>query len=331
MPSAARIRASEGLTVHHLPVAEHDDLAELIRGLSAAQPWISPRFFYDRRGSELFDAITMTSEYYPTRTEAMIFQAHLPEMLEASRCALLLEPGSGNCGKAERFFRQGDVDHYVPIEISADFLIDACQGLQQRHPQLQIDAVCTDFTRCETLPAAIPQAGRMLFFPGSTIGNFEPLDAVALLKRFRTMVGAGGYALIGVDLKKEAAILNAAYNDAEGLTAAFNRNALHHLNARFDCGFEPEAFAHHAFYNEAAGRVEMHLRCRQPTEARVNGCRFEFRPSETIHSENSWKYTPAEFRGLAEKAGFAPVELWTDEREWFSLHLLRAGEGYDAS
>lgn len=322
----ATLRGSgeENLTVYQLPTLPGDELTELIDGLGAPQPSISPRFFYDRRGSELFDRITRTPEYYPTRTEARIFAEHLPEMLDSCECSLLLEPGSGNCEKAERFFANGSVSHYVPIEFSADFLLAACRMLLRRYPELDIHAVCADFTCCDTLPAAIPAEGRMLFFPGSTIGNFDPEEAVALLRRFRRLVGGHGYALIGVDLKKEAAILDAAYNDSAGLTADFNLNALSHLNMRLGCGFRLQDFSHRAFYNEAMGRVEMHLDCRHDSRIRIGGHEIVLRAGQSIHTENSWKYTPEEFRRLAGQAGFEPVGLWTDARGWFSVHLLQA-------
>lgn len=317
-------REEERLTIHYLQASPVDELAELADGLSASQPSISPRFFYDQRGSELFDRITRTPEYYPTRAEAEIFSRHLPEMLAASSCSLLLEPGSGNCEKAERFLMAGDISHYVPIEFSADFLLDACQALQQRYPELSIHAICADFTGCDALPAAIPEEGRMLFFPGSTIGNFDPNDAAALLCRFGSMVGEGGYALIGVDLQKDAAILDAAYNDSAGLTAEFNLNALHHLNARLDCDFTPGDFAHRAFYDEGLGRVEMHLDCLRDTVVRLGDRELTLHAGQSIHTENSWKYTVGGFRQLAERAGFVPVDVWTDSRQWFSVHLLRA-------
>ena len=329
MTTQAVLRAyDERLTIHHLPSSPIDELAELTRGLSAAQPSISPRFFYDQRGSELFDRITRTPEYYPTRTETQIFARYLPEMLEAaSHCSLLLEPGSGNCEKAERFLEAGEITHYVPIEFSADFLIEACQELLRRHPALNIHAVCTDFTCCDTLPDAIPERKRMLFFPGSTIGNFGPDEAAALLGRFRAMVGAGGYALIGVDLQKDTSILDAAYNDSAGLTALFNLNALHHLNARLDCHFTPGDFVHRAFYDEVLGRVEMHLDCCRNTIVHLGDREIALQAGQSIHTESSWKYTLDSFRQLAARAGFEPVDVWTDSRGWFSVHLLQAKPG----
>jgi dimethylhistidine N-methyltransferase len=320
-------RQDARLSIHHLPASPVDELSELIAGLCADQPTISPRFFYDQRGSALFDRITRTPEYYPTRTEAEIFARFLPEMLDAAHCVSLIEPGSGNCEKAERILATGGISHYVPIEFSSDFLIEACQALGRRYPALDIHAICADFTRCDRLPAAVPEQGRMLFFPGSTIGNFDPEAAEGLLGRFRAMVGEGGYALIGVDLQKEHAILDAAYNDSAGITAAFNLNALHHLNARLGCDFKPAHFAHRAFYNEARGRVEMHLVCRQDTRVQLGACDIHLAAGQSIHTESSWKYTPDGFQALAARAGFSPVAQWTDARGWFSVHLLRADEG----
>lgn len=254
----------------------------------------------------------------------MIFNQHLSEMMELTDCTLLLEPGSGNCTKAEPFFKAGDIAHYVPIEISADFLLVACRSLLRRFPHLNIHAVCADFTRCHELPESIPDERRMLFFPGSTIGNFNPDEATALLGRFGRLIGPGGYALIGVDLKKDAAILDAAYNDAEGITASFNMNVLHHLNARLGCNFTPEDFAHLAFYNDSMGRVEMHLTCRRDTRVFLRGREITFLEGQSIHTENSWKYSEEEFRALAGEAGFEAVGLWTDPDALFSVHLLQA-------
>lgn len=325
MKASMKAIEKEGLTVHQMPALPTDELAELVHGLTQPQPRVSPRFFYDQRGSELFDNITRTDEYYPTRTEAEIFSCYLSEMIDASRCSLLLEPGSGNCEKAERFFETGCVTHYIPIEISSDFLIESCHALLQRYPGLCIHAICTDFTCCDSLPTNIPEEGRMLFFPGSTIGNFDPDEAEQLLKRFRAMVGESGYALIGVDLQKDPAILDAAYNDRAGVTAAFNLNALHHLNRRLGCDFKPRHFAHRAFYDEEIGRVEMHLVCRQDTQVNVGEHNISLEAGQSIHTESSWKYTTKGFQELATRAGFIPVEVWTDERRWFSVHLLSSG------
>lgn len=326
LPDQAQSTAiAANLRFHEIPAPPHDEVQELLHGLSAVQPWLSPRFFYDERGSKLFDRITQTPEYYPTRTEKQILATHLPDMMAAAgNAAVLVEPGSGNCEKAAPFIRDHRVRHYVPIEISGDFLVASCRRLMERFPDLSVDAVCADFTRCARLPEAIPAKRRLLFFPGSTIGNFDPQQARNLLRRFASLVGPGGHLLIGVDLKKETALLNAAYNDAERLTEAFNLNVLRHLNKRFHCDFRLADFVHRAFYNENLGRVEMHLEAVRDTAAQIKGQRLVLSRGQTIHTENSWKYTLAEFKSLATAAGLSSRYAWTDNHGFFSVHLLQA-------
>ena len=317
----------DNLYFHTLPQPPHDELQEILDSLSADQPWLSPRFFYDAQGSQLFDRITQTPEYYPTRTEQAIFREHRPAMMDAATGAeILIEPGSGNCEKAAPFIRDHGVQHYVPIEFSGDFLLASCKRLLQRFPQLQVHALCTDFTRCDRLPESIPHQQRLLFFPGSTIGNFEPEQARALLARFARLVGSEGYLLIGVDLKKSPARLNAAYNDQAGITAAFNRNVLDHLNRRLDCDFQVADFTHKAFYNEALGRVEMHLVARRDSQVRVDGHQLHFEQGQSIHTESSWKYTIGEFQALAASAGMQSIAVWTDDEDLFSVHLLQGAQ-----
>ena len=327
LPNQAQSTAiSANLRFHEMPAPPQDEVQELLQGLREDQPRLSPRFFYDERGSKLFDRITQTPEYYPTRTEKQILATHLADMMAAAgNAAVLVEPGSGNCEKAAPFIRDHEVRHYVPIEISGDFLVASCQRLMERFPDLSVDAVCADFTRCGRLPEAIPAKRRLLFFPGSTIGNFDPRQAQILLRRFAGLVGPGGHLLIGVDLKKETALLNAAYNDAERLTEAFNLNVLRHLNRRFHCDFQLADFAHRAFYNESLGRVEMHLEATRDTAVHIDGQRLVFSRNQTIHTENSWKYTLDEFKALADSAGLANRSVWTDDRAQFSVHLLQAG------
>lgn len=312
------------LRIHQLDAQADDDLALVKEGMSADQPWLHPKFFYDATGSALFDAITETPEYYPTRTEAMIFSRHTGQMLAlAEGRTILVEPGAGNCTKAMRLLRDERLNHYVPIEISREFLVDCCVRLAAKCPGLIIDAVCGDFSHCRTLPAAVPDSGRLVFFPGSTIGNFDPGQAQDLLANFRHLAGPGGQLLIGTDLPKDSAILEAAYNDAEGLTARFNRNMLNHLNHRLDCQFQPDDYCHRAFFNHELSRIEMHLVCQRDTVVRIADERFMLMAGQSIHTESSYKYSPAAFLKLARAAGFEPVTQWTDPRQWFAVHLLK--------
>lgn len=317
--------APGNLRVHHLHDPISDDLALVREGIAAAQPRLHPKFFYDTAGSALFDAITETPEYYPTRTEAMIFSRHVSQMLaNVDNRATLIEPGSGNCGKALRLLQDDKLSHYVPIEISREFLVECCTQLALDHSGLTIDAVCGDFTHCRVLPESVPASGRLVFFPGSTIGNFEPGPAQALLENFRGLAGQGGHLLIGADLPKDPAILEAAYNDAQGITARFNLNMLTHLNSRLDCHFITNDYFHRAFYRADLGRIEMHLVCKRDTRVRVAGEYFDLAVGQSIHTESSYKYSHEQLLRLARRAGFEPVAQWTDPRQWFAVHLLRA-------
>jgi L-histidine N-alpha-methyltransferase len=324
--SDPKLNSPLNLRVHHLHDALDDDLALVRDGMAASQPWLHPKFFYDATGSALFDAITETPEYYPTRTEAAIFSRYMEEMLaHIDDRAVLVEPGSGNCDKALTLLRDDKLTHYAPIEISRDFLVECCTRLASAHPELSVDAICGDFTHCRVLPDSVPTAGRLIFFPGSTIGNFDPQHAQTLLENFHGLAGqAGGHLLIGTDLPKDRATLEVAYNDAQGYTARFNLNMLVHLNRRLDCHFVPEDFTHKAFYNADLGRIEMHLVCKQDTRVRVGQDQFPLAAGQSIHTESSYKYDPDSFLRLARAAGFEPVARWTDPRQWFAVYLLRA-------
>lgn len=312
------------LRVHHLDDALDDDLALIRKGLSDAKPWLHPKFFYDSRGSRLFDAITETPEYYPTRTEASIFSRYTHEIMDQmSDRAVLVEPGSGNCVKALKLLSDERLNHYAPIEISRSFLVDCCTRLAANNPALLVDAVCGDFTRCQSLPGSVPADGRVVFFPGSTIGNFDPDHAQTLLENFHELAD-GGYLLIGADLPKDRATLERAYNDSQGITAQFNLNMLSHLNSCHECKFTPEHFEHLAFYNAELKRIEMHLVCKTGTAIQVQNDIFTLTPGQSIHTESSYKYDSADLLRMARSAGFEPVGQWTDSRDWFAVYLLRA-------
>ena len=312
------------LRVHHLDNALDDDLALIRKGLSDAKPWLHPKFFYDSRGSRLFDAITETPEYYPTRTEASIFSRYTREIMDQmSDRAVLVEPGSGNCAKALKLLSDERLNHYAPIEISRSFLVDCCTRLAANNPALLVDAVCGDFTRCQSLPGSVPADGRVVFFPGSTIGNFDPDHAQTLLENFHELAD-GGYLLIGADLPKDRATLERAYNDSQGITAQFNLNMLSHLSSCHECKFTQEHFEHLAFYNAELKRIEMHLVCKTGTAIQVQNDIFTLTPGQSIHTESSYKYDSADLLRMARSAGFEPVGQWTDSRDWFAVYLLRA-------
>ncbi|MGH8455092.1 MAG: L-histidine N(alpha)-methyltransferase, partial [Nevskiales bacterium] len=274
-----------------------------------------------------FDAICNQPEYYLTRTEIGIMQAHAADMADALGAnAMVVELGSGSSVKTRLLL---DVLQepcaYVPVDISREHLANAASRINAAYPALEVLPVSADFTRPFRLPVPKRGASRvMVYFPGSTIGNFEPMAAMRLLGLIRTLAGSGGALLIGVDLKKDLSVLDAAYNDAAGVTARFNRNMLAHVNRLVDAEFDPASFDHHAFYNARAGRIEMHLVSRGPQRIQVAGEAVEFAAGESIHTENSYKYSLGEFAELARRAGFAADRQWTDAQQLFSVQLLRA-------
>jgi dimethylhistidine N-methyltransferase len=304
-----------------------DDLAaDVLSGFSRAQKSIPPKYFYDAEGSRLFDAITGLPEYYPTRTETAMLREYADEIAQkAGTGHLLVEPGSGSCTKARILFEGLQPCAYVPMDISHDHLRVAAQEVAVEYPWLEVHAACTDFTRLMTLPPDSPEGRRLAFFPGSSIGNFDPQAAVGFLGMIADMVGPGGQLLIGVDLKKDTAILEAAYDDTRGVTAAFNLNLLARINRELGANFDLAQWRHKALYNEIQGRIEMHLVSRVAQQVNLLGQTFRFAEGETIHTENSYKYSVAEFRDLASQAGFTTDTVWVDADRLFSLHLLQTG------
>lgn len=298
--------------------------AEVHAGLSRAQKCLPPKLFYDQRGSELFDTITRLPEYYPARTEIALLRKHSQEMTDLLGIhSFLLELGSGSSIKIRLLLEAVRPRVYVPMDISREHLIASSQCLASDYPWLAIHAACVDYSRPWDIPDFGP--GRYnAFFPGSSIGNFEPVAALQLLKQIRRLVGRDGGLLIGVDLKKDIDILESAYNDTEGVTADFNLNILSHINQRLNADFDPGTFAHRAIYNVKEGRIEMHLECILSHRVRINGDVYTFKSGETIHTESSYKYSVAEFHNLAAKADFAPIRVWTDGAGLFSIHYLTA-------
>jgi dimethylhistidine N-methyltransferase len=300
--------------------------AELDAGLRAREACISPKFLYDALGSKLFEAICELPEYYPTRTEALIFERHGAEIARAiGQGSTLIDLGAGNCAKAARLFPLLHPAQYVPVDISADFLQDAVERLRQRFRHIEMSALGMDFSGGDwQLPDSVRRERRLFFYPGSSIGNFTPHEALAFLRRVRAQCGPDGGILIGIDLAKDRAVLDAAYDDALGVTAAFNLNVLRHANRLLGADFDIRAWRHQGFYNERMGRVEMHLEARSTQLVSWQGACRRFEAGECIHTENSYKYRPAAAVELLEQAGFAASGIWTDARAWFAVIHARA-------
>ena len=302
-----------------------DFKTEVIENLSREQKSLPCKFFYDKQGSTLFDRICELDEYYPTRTEIALLDRHGEEFAELSGPSChLIEFGSGSSVKVRLLLdRLDEPAAYTAIDISRDHLIDAASALAEEFPALDVEAVWADYTQPLRLERENGNAGRRLgFFPGSTIGNFAPDEAHAFLERSAETIGPGGSMLIGVDLKKDEDTLVAAYNDREGVTAAFNENLLARINRELEGDFDLSAFSHDAVYNRQHGRIEMHLVSGRDQTARVGDRSFDFRAGETIHTENSYKYSIEQFQGLCREARYEPVKAWTDPDGMFSLHFL---------
>lgn len=295
---------------------------EVIAGLNKEQKEIPPKFFYDERGSKLFDAICELEEYYPTDTEMTIMRAHGGAMAAAiGPRARILEYGSGSSVKTRIL-----LDHleapalYVPIDISREHLVEAANDLARDYPHVPVQPVCADYTDEIHLPDPPQHAARtVVYFPGSTIGNFQPAEAQQFLEGIAEVVGPGGGLLIGVDLKKNLDVLHAAYNDSQGVTAAFNKNLLRRINRELGGTFDLDAFEHRAFWNGEEGCVEMHLVSTEDQTVRVDDQSFSFEAGETIRTEYSYKYTLDGFAHLAAETGFSIEEVWTDDKDFFSV------------
>ncbi len=303
--------------------------AELLAGLDATLAHTSPKYLYDALGSKLFEAICALPEYYPTRTEAAIFAAHASQIAESIGTGMtLIDLGAGNCAKAATLFDHFRPAQYVPIDISVDFLRDAVSSLRLRFPAIPMLGVGMDFSRSLDLPPSVDSRHRLFFYPGSSIGNYSPDETLAYLQRIRGACIAsveqndhrhGSGLLIGVDLIKDAALLDAAYDDALGVTAAFNLNMLRHLNVLLNADFDVRDWRHVGFFNAEAGRVEMHLEALHAVTVTWPGGQRDFAQSERIHTENSYKYTPQSFTEMLTKAGFCLRRCWTDAQQWFMV------------
>ncbi len=298
---------------------------DVIAGLSQQPKKLSPKYFYDETGSKLFEQITLLPEYYPTRTELRILRDRGAEIAKAIPAnAALVEFGAGATTKVRLLLKQCAFNAYVPVDISGDFLNGQASELREDFPDLAVYPVTADFTNPFDLPRQVKDMPKVGFFPGSTIGNFDPHEACAFLRSARAILGQGAMLIVGVDLEKDERVLHDAYNDAAGVTGQFNLNVLARINRELGGNLDLDGFKHRAIYNRERHRIEMHLISRKPQTVRVLDHTATFRTGETIHTESSYKYSIERFTALARGSGWAPRASWTDPDEMFSVHALVA-------
>jgi dimethylhistidine N-methyltransferase len=304
--------------------AESAFAADVVAGLKATPKRLPPKYFYDNVGSELFERITALPEYYPTRCELEILNAHAGEIAAfIPQGAALIEFGSGASTKIRVLLSAvTSLAAYVPVEISAEFLHRQVDELRREYPDVAMLPVAADFTKPFDLPEKVETLPRVGFFPGSTIGNFEPHEAAAFLRHAARILGSGGVFIVGVDLVKDTPVLQKAYNDCEGVTAQFNLNLLARINRELGAKFHLDAFEHHAVFNRERSRIEMHLASLKRQRVKVCGECIDFRAGETIHTENSYKYSVESFGALARGASWSTEKVWTDADNFFSVHVL---------
>jgi dimethylhistidine N-methyltransferase len=310
----------------HLPDEQTSAFArDAVGDLSQYPKRLSPKYFYDAAGSELFEAITRLPEYYPTRTELGILRDRGAEIASIiPDGAALVEFGAGATTKVRLLLEKIAFAAYVPVDISGEFLNAQANGLRRDFPDLAVYPVAADFTTPFKLPTRVARMPKVGFFPGSTIGNFEPHEASAFLRSARDILGKGAQMIVGADLEKDERVLYDAYNDAAGVTARFNLNVLVRINRELGGNFDLSAFTHRAIYNRERHRIEMHLFSRKTQTVRMLGTTFSFRPGESIHTENSYKYSIPRFAALARESGWTVCESWTDAKGMFSVHALTA-------
>jgi dimethylhistidine N-methyltransferase len=293
---------------------------EVMAGLAKKPKQISPKFFYDEKGSALFDAITDLDEYYVPRVEKEILTEHRAEICATvGKGVTLVEPGAGSCEKIRWLLPELELAAYVPMDISGEHLQASAAALSDDYAELKVIPQVCDHTRGIELDEAVGEAPPVFFYPGSSVGNFEPAAAVEFMLGMRAQMNDLGGLLIGVDTKKDAAVLHSAYNDEAGVTAQFNINVLDNLNSLLEGDIDTDKFTHHALYNGEHGRIEMHLRCTGKHSAKLAGQQVEFAEGELIQTEYSYKYHPDEFIELAKQAGFAAKKVWQDKQGWFSV------------
>jgi len=322
---AALARSVLRYSARHEAAASDSFADHAIAGLGDNPKWLSAKYFYDVAGSDLFEQITELPEYYPTRTELSILNRYASEMAGyVPLSAALVEFGTGSTKKARILIdATPQLAAYVPVDISSEFLAQEAAAVRRDVPWIAVLPVAADFTRDFELPAQIRARQRVGFFPGSTIGNFEPEDAAEFLRQAGRILGPGATMIVGVDLIKDRVVLDAAYDDAAGVTAKFNLNILTRMNRELGGNFDLSSFRHRAFYNVEAHRIEMHLESLKNQTITVAGRSVLFTNGETIHTENSYKYTIESFRALAESAGWRAAATWTDEKNYFSVHALK--------
>ncbi len=298
---------------------------DILDGLCAEQKFINPKYFYNHRGSKLFEKITQLDEYYPTRTELGILESQSKEIAKLiSSDSIIIEPGAGNCTKIEYLLTDIHPNVYVPQDVSEEFLQKSAERLSERYPWLEVHPIASDFSDPIVLPEIYQHFAKHVFYPGSTIGNFEPEDAIAFLKQMHQLVGNNGGILIGVDLHKDNETLHAAYNDELGITAEFNLNTLNHINQILEADIDINQFEHHALYNSKQQRIEMYLRSKAEQSYEIFGNTISFEKGELIHTEHSYKYTLDGIAELAQQSGFKLQKSWLDEEELFSVSYLTA-------
>src|SRR3954454_18901183 len=301
--------------------------SDVLDGLSAHPKRLPPKYFYDATGSELFEQITLLPEYYPTRTELGILRDYGSDISTiVPKDSALVEFGAGATTKVRLLLKKCAFGAYVPVDISGDFLKAQANTLRKDFPGLAVYPVAADFTAPFTLPEAVAAMPKVGFFPGSTLGNFEPHEACAFMRSAREILGSKARMVIGVDLEKDERTLYDAYNDKAGVTARFNLNLLNRINRELGGNFDLSAFTHRAIYNRERHRIEMHLISKKSQTVRLLGTRFSFRAGESIHTENSYKYSIERFAALAQGAGWRVRESWTDAAKMFSVHALEAAE-----
>ena len=318
------LRPLPGVTIEPAPVRQ-EFLADVLEGLSRQQKQLPPKYFYDERGARLFEAICTLDEYYIPATETAIMADHVDEMVRLlGEDVLLIEYGCGDCAKTRMLLdRLRSPAGFVPIDISSEQLRRVTSDLELSYPDIEMMPVCADYTRHYTLPRPSRRFSRkVVYFPGSTLGNFDPLPARDFLDHICETCGPGGALLIGIDLRKDPAVLHRAYNDRDGVTAEFNLNILARINRELGADFRLDGFEHYAFFNPSASRVEMHLVSLREQEVHVGGMTVGFSVGESIWTENSYKYTTEDFERFISRTGFEVRRAWTDEREWFSVQYL---------
>lgn len=298
---------------------------EIVAGLTLTPKRLPPKYFYDERGSKLFEQITRLPEYYLTRSELEVLSKYgraIAEAVQPIDC--LIEYGSGSSEKVRLILDALNPRSYVPVDISRAHLVQAATKISDSYRDLQVFPVCADYSKVFKLPEPVRGKRLTAFFPGSSIGNFERKDAVTFLRSIHTVIGSGGQLILGVDKRKDRNILEAAYNDSTGITAAFNLNMLSHLNQKLDAGFDLDQFSHQALYNEVEGRIEMYLQCQKSQIVRLGTAEIVIHENELIHTENSYKYSLVELHNLASNADMTCKQIWEDTNGYFMVVLLEA-------